>query len=200
MAGGVEKRRPAGRIHFPRGAFRMSRIAFLLVIFAGCAKASESPAPVETATPQAAEAVTPLAASPLESGVAYLIKQQSPDGAWRSDLYATFKDGPALTPLVVVALQEVNEPEASATGKAARKGSDYLASFVNADGSIKGGNGDIDYPVYTAALSVIVLSHPDNKDLLKARDAWLKYLLDRQLTEKLDWKPDDKQYGGWSYC
>jgi hypothetical protein len=54
--------------------------------------------------------------------------------------------------------------------------------------------------VYTAALSVIALSHPDNKDLLKARDAWLKYLLDRQLTEKLGWKPDDKQYGGWGYC
>ena len=67
-------------------------------------------------------------------------------------------------------------------------------------GSIKGGNGDIDYPVYTAALSVIALSHPDNKDLLKARDAWLKYLLGRQLTEKLGWKPEDKQYGGWGYC
>jgi hypothetical protein len=133
----------------------------------------------------------------LASGVAFLVKQQSPDGAWRSDLYATFKDGPALTPLVVVALQEAGDPAAK---DAIRKGSEYLASLVSADGSIKGGNGDIDYPVYTAALSVIALSHADNKDLLKARDAWLKFLLDRQLTEKLGWKPEDKQYGGWGYC
>src|SRR5262245_42770070 len=42
----------------------------------------------------------------LAAGVEYLLKQQSEDGAWRSDVYATFKDGTALTPLVVAALQE----------------------------------------------------------------------------------------------
>src|SRR5207249_2787990 len=25
-------------------------------------------------------------------------------------------------------------------------------------------------------------------------------LLDRQLTEKHGWKPEDKEYGGWGYC
>src|SRR5262249_34650554 len=83
---------------------------------------------------------------------------------------------------------------------AIRKGSEYLAKLVKPDGTIDRPEGDIDYPVYTAALSVIALSQPENKDLLKARDAWLKYLLDRQLTAKLGWKPEDKQYGGWGYC
>ena len=33
----------------------------------------------------------------------------------------------------------------------------------------------------------------------KARDAWLAYLRERELTEDLGWQPADKQYGGWGY-
>ena len=133
----------------------------------------------------------------IASGVKYLIDQQSADGTWRSDTYATFKSGTALTPLVVHALQETGD---AAAADAIRKGCDYLAKLVKPDGSIEGANGDLDYPVYTAAVSVIALSHPDQKRHAKARDAWLKFLLSQQLTEGLGWKPDDKQYGGWGYC
>src|SRR6266851_4434020 len=31
----------------------------------------------------------------------FLVSQQSKDGAWRSDVYGTFKDGTALTPLAL---------------------------------------------------------------------------------------------------
>jgi hypothetical protein len=140
-------------------------------------------------------------AVPLPWGIAFLVAQQSPDGAWRSDVYGTFKDGTALTPLVVCALQEAGEFGASVPDvrEAIGKGSEYLAKLVKPDGSIDV-EGGVDYPVYTAALAAVALSHPDNKDHLKARDAWLKYLLERQLTEKLGWKPDDKEFGGWGYC
>ena len=33
-----------------------------------------------------------------------------------------------------------------------------------------------------------------------ARDAWLNYLRERQLTETLGWQPSDRPYGGWGYC
>lgn len=131
----------------------------------------------------------------LEAASSYLIGQQSSDGAWRSEVYATFRDGKALTPLVVVALQKANT-----AAKARRKGAEFLAHFVRSDGTIDEGEDGIDYPVYTASLSVIALSHPENADLRMARDSWLRFLLERQLTENLGWSPDDKPYGGWGYC
>lgn len=140
-------------------------------------------------------------ADPVADGqaraVAFLLKQQSDDGAWRSDVYATFKDGTALTPLVLCALQDAAD---SADSTAARqKASDWLAKMAKPDGTIDEGKEGIPYQVYTAALTVTALSHPENERHVKARDAWLKYLLARQLNEKNGWEFKDKQYGGWGY-
>jgi hypothetical protein len=165
----------------------MSRLAVILFsLLAGCSPPPAVPDPPPTPARSPADA--------LAAGVKYLVGRQSPDGAWRSDVYATFKDGPALTPLVVVALQAAGDPASAA---ARRKGSEYLAGLIRPDGTAVA---EIDYPAYTAALSAVALSHPDNQDLLAARDRWLRYLLDRQLTERLGWSPDDKEYGGWGYC
>jgi squalene-hopene/tetraprenyl-beta-curcumene cyclase len=135
-------------------------------------------------------------------GVGFLLKQQWPDGAWRSDVYATFKDGTALTPLVVVALQDAADAQFSSipSADARKKAVAWLAKFVKEDGTIDPGPDGFDYPIYTAALTVKALSHPENAAHHKARDAWVKYILERQLTEKLGWKPEEKQYGGWGYC
>ncbi|HEY2909953.1 MAG TPA: prenyltransferase/squalene oxidase repeat-containing protein, partial [Gemmataceae bacterium] len=128
----------------------------------------------------------------ITSGIAYLVKHQSPDGSWRSDRYATFKDGTALTPLVVCALQK-----AGGSPEAVRQGCQFLAKSIPI-----GDEGTLDYPAYTAALSVTALSREVRRvpELRKARDAWLKYLLERQLTERLGWKPEDREFGGWGYC
>ncbi|MFL5338631.1 MAG: hypothetical protein ACJ8F7_00555, partial [Gemmataceae bacterium] len=79
----------------------------------------------------------------------FLISKQSTDGAWRSDLVGTFKDGTALTPLVLLALLH-----AGAKSLVIWDGAKWLARMVKPDGSImppeKHG---FDYPVYTAALT-----------------------------------------------
>jgi len=142
------------------------------------------------------------ARQPIEAlavGTSDLVNRQSPDGAWRSDTYATFKSGTALTPLAVIALQRVLKPSGDGPSPI-HGGCDFLAKLVKADGIIEGADGEIDYPVYTAALTVVALSHPSQAKHVKARDAWLRFLLDRQLTEANGWQPADKPFGGWGYC
>jgi hypothetical protein len=134
----------------------------------------------------------------LASGGPYLIAQQAADGAWRSDHYGALKDGASLTPLVLQALRAL--PASPERDEAYRRGLAYLASFVNPDGTIDPGPYGFNQPVHTSAGTVLLFSAENTASGRKARDAWLAYLRERQLTEALGWQPADKEYGGWGYC
>jgi squalene-hopene/tetraprenyl-beta-curcumene cyclase len=126
----------------------------------------------------------------------FLLARQESDGAWRSDSYGTFKDGTALTPLVLNALLAAAPDRERAIARAA----DYLAAMVRLDGDITPPSYGFDFSLYTAALTVTALSDPAAAGRTTARDAWLVYLRRRQLTEDLGWKPEDRAYGGWGYA
>jgi squalene-hopene/tetraprenyl-beta-curcumene cyclase len=134
----------------------------------------------------------------LLSATAFLLDRQSPDGAWRSNIYGLFKTGDALTPLVLRAL--VATPFLPELLPRLQNGACYLAALARPDGSIDEGPHGLSYPAYTAALTVLVLSHPVFAAHQGARDAWLAYLRERQLTESLGWQPHDREYGGWGYA
>jgi hypothetical protein len=141
------------------------------------------------AAPSAAEIDRALAAA-----VCYLEGRQSPDGAWRSDIYGVFRGGDALTPLVLHALHECGGAEDSL-----RRGAEYLAGMARPDGTIDTGPWGLSYPAYTAALAVGVLAQPCHAEHHTAADTWLSFLRHRQLTESLGWTPADREYGGWGY-
>jgi squalene-hopene/tetraprenyl-beta-curcumene cyclase len=128
--------------------------------------------------------------------IQFLVECQSEDGAWKSDNYGVFKDGTALTPLALSALLAV-KPEHESARKAGR----WLAEFVKADGSIQPPSYGFDFSLYMSALAVTAFSHRiwEGK-YASQRDAWLKYLRQRQLIEELGWRPEDREYGGWGYC
>lgn len=170
---------------------RSLRVVLLVVSVAGCSR-REEPAPQ----------ASPLAEPAVAKGIAYLVERQSAEGAWRSDGYATFRDGTALTPLVLGALLDAADAGFDTTESAAarKRAAAWLAKFAQPDGTIDPGPDGLEYPVYTAALSVQALSHPECVEHRSARDAWVKFLQERQLTEELGWNPDDKPYGGWGYC
>jgi squalene-hopene/tetraprenyl-beta-curcumene cyclase len=133
---------------------------------------------------------------PLAAAVRFLLDRQSPDGAWRSDTYGAFKEGDALTPLVLHSLQAV--PADAAVRAAIWKGTAFLAALAEPGGGIDGGPYGLNYPVYTAALTVLALSRASGHEA--ARATWLAYLRERQLTEALGWQPADVEYGGWGYA
>jgi hypothetical protein len=191
----------------------------LLVVALGCARKTEptyafnatpldlprpssQPAPPDGSIPPPREVKVRSRAEALALGVDYLLKQQSADGAWRSDVYATFKDGTALTPFTVTALQEAHDAgvRTPTTEAALNKGCAFLAAFTKPDGTVTPPADGFDYPLYTAALTLKAFSHSTATDFAKHRAAWVKYLKERQLTEPLGWKPEEKQYGGWGYC
>ncbi len=158
------------------------RLAPLALLLAGCSAPAAPPRAADTA-----------------AAVGFLLKRQSPDGAWRSDGYAAFKDGTALTPLVLTALQDAAALPGPDAAAARRKAADFLGTFV-VEGAVREPAGGFDYPVYTAALALRALSYPENRDRGAARAAWAAYLLARQLAEANGWTPADGHYGGWGYC
>jgi squalene-hopene/tetraprenyl-beta-curcumene cyclase len=135
--------------------------------------------------------------SPVLSKAAdYLVSKQQRDGTWRSDLHGMFKFGDALTPLCLQALLVSAPQRREPIAKAAA----WLAAFAKPDGKIEEPEFGFEFAAYIAALAVITLSHPKCPKHDSARQAWLKYLRQRQLTEELGWTTDDPQYGGWGYC
>jgi squalene-hopene/tetraprenyl-beta-curcumene cyclase len=166
-----------------------SRIGSLLAVaslaLAGCGGPAPAPTPAEVDRVGRA----------LDSAGRFLTSHQSADGAWRSDVYGNFQKGDALTPLVLEALARIDPG-----GESFRKGSDYLARLVPEAGKLDADAVELDYPVYTAAGAVVVLSRPENGRHRRAREAWLAYLRQLQLTEELGWQPTDREYGGWGYA
>ncbi len=75
-----------------------------------------------------------VGSDPRGKATAWLIDHQSPDGAWRSDTYGAFRDGRALTPLVL----RVMPP-----GDAAEKACRWLSE--------NGGKLFDDYPIHLAS-------------------------------------------------
>lgn len=194
---------------------RFKLFALALLIGFGCTRKEPAPtvetphAPPPVVTPPDDGSIPPprlvkvrTRAHALARGVEFLLKRQSPDGAWRSDVYATFKDGTALTPLAVATLQEAHDagahtPEVEA---AIKTGLTWLAQFTKPDGTVVPPADGFDYPLYTASLTLKALAHASAKDFASQRAAWVRYIKERQLTETLGWQPEEKQYGGWGYC
>ena len=186
--------------------FRSRRLwllpALALVTQPGCYDSQAVSEPSAAATISSTAAVSqPTLVDKINVSLAgaarFLSKQQSTDGAWRSDVYAPFKEGDALTPCVLMALTAL--PREQQPADCLRRGRAYLESLVGADGAIAPPRYGVAYPVYTAAGALISLANQSDAKAISARDAWLVYLRGRQLTEANGWSPGDAFYGGWGY-
>jgi hypothetical protein len=111
---------------------------------------------------------------PRSAAVAWLLKQQSGDGAWRSDTYGAFRDGRALTPVVLRALVIERAAEAVCRKACAWLLENRATLFE-------------EYPVHLA--SAILESSTRLPDLKPLADTAKDHLLELQC----------RGNGGWSY-
>jgi squalene-hopene/tetraprenyl-beta-curcumene cyclase len=166
-----------------------------LILFGGCSRPASHSSPARLGETRDARIVA------RDRGVAYLLSRQSADGAWRSDIYGQFKNGDALTPQVVVALQRC--PETPEIVAAVERGIAWLRRFVidgNGEQLIVDPDAHLQYPVYTASLAVMALSDPRQQQHANVRDAWMRFLIEHQFREENGWHENDWQLGGWGYA
>lgn len=135
----------------------------------------------------------------MRRGATFLLRQQSFDGAWRSEVYGAFKRGDALTPLALralIAIPAQSTPGTAQVEHAIQRGSDALAAWAPGE---EDAPGPPLFAVYTAAQAIEVLSHSSDPEDLAAREAWTAELAGRQLTEALGWSAEEAFFGGWGY-
>jgi squalene-hopene/tetraprenyl-beta-curcumene cyclase len=150
------------------------------------------------ATSSSAEALPTRIDRMLDRARTFLLAQQDGDGSFRSKTYGHFKDGRALSPIVLSALLFV-PPDDPKIRAAYDKGVDFVASLVNADGKVDPGRFGLGYPVYSAAGAILVLSVPVNARHAPAKEALVDFLWAHQLDESNGWTEKDWSYGGWGY-
>jgi len=191
----ISDRRSQSRVthHVSRLARCLSALLFLA---GGCG--TDRPPPPAAAPPGTTDLVARLDAS-LAKAAQYLVSKQSDDGAWRSETYGCFRDGPELSPHILSGLfflPQVGE----GVRPAFDKGASFMMKLVTKDGQVDPGPHGLNFPVLTAgsASRVVVLEKKDEPHL-RARSAWLAYLRERQLAEANGWPPDDPAYGGWGF-
>jgi hypothetical protein len=162
-------------------------------------------------------------AEPLGRAHCYLAARQSPDGAWRSGRYAAFRDGDALTPVVLWAVM----PEAAFPGRSKycgrseggspddwfgrdaqtggrdahstrdlfARGMDWLRDFTDALRDRDDPWLALRYPLFTASYSAQVLARSGDADRAAV---WVKIIRALRTSGGLGWPAHDPMCGAWS--
>jgi hypothetical protein len=142
-------------------------------------------------------AVTAAASRPQEivtaRGCRFLCEQQSADGAWRSQQYGAFRQGDALTPLVVCALQESLQRDAVLQNAIAR-GVAWLRALANE----RINNGEpwrkLAYPLFSAAFATQVFATAQDDTTMRF---WLTIVKALRIRASLGWPRSSPVNGAW---
>ncbi len=114
----------------------------------------------------------------LRPAVRFLAARQSPDGAWRSEHYAAFRDGDALTPLVLWALPS--------EGAVFARGLAWLERLTAA-------RSELSYPLFTASYAAQVFTFVGDP---QRAAVWGEVVASLQTSTALGWPAE--ACGAWS--
>jgi hypothetical protein len=127
----------------------------------------------------------------LQAGIAFLVSRQAADGAWRSTKYAAFRNGDALTPLVLWALQSSGDASAK---EAVSRGIEWIEHLTARQSALAEPWTNLSYPLFTAGYSAQVLSSVE-KD---RANFWADLVERLRISESLGWPAGDAACGAWS--
>ena len=130
-------------------------------------------------------------AAALRAAARFLAARQSPDGAWRSAQYGAFRDGDALTPLVLWALADTPGADAESIARGLR----WLEKLTATQSARPEPWAELRYPLFTASYAAQVFA--------KAGDArraafWADLVERLRIAPALGWPAHDPACGAWS--
>ncbi len=137
----------------------------------------------------AARPVAPRHTAAWRSALEFLASRQAPDGAWRSARYAAFRDGDALTPVVLWAVQDKPGAEAIIESGVRR-----LERLTDAQSRREEPWMELRYPLFTASYAAQVLARAGDGG--RAR-VWTGLIERLRTSEELGWPSGDPACGAW---
>ncbi|MEP7218063.1 MAG: prenyltransferase/squalene oxidase repeat-containing protein [Bacteroidota bacterium] len=136
----------------------------------------------------------------LQRACAYLWKEQSPDGSWKSAHYAVMRSGQTLTPFILNTLLDIPERIVPRPDGAVDKALDFIKANTDNRGVL--GLRDsliLEYPNYSTAYALRCLlkaNRPQDKPLI---EKMVKYLASEQYNESRGFDSLSPAYGGWGF-
>jgi hypothetical protein len=140
----------------------------------------------------AAKLAMPDYAGPLRAALAFLESRQSRDGAWRSDHYGAFREGDALTPLALWAMQDA--PALAAPGGAFIRGLRWLERLTDAQAQNEETGEETRYPLFTASYAAQVFAKAGDK---RRAGVWAARIARLRIRYALGWPVHDPACGAW---
>ena len=134
----------------------------------------------------------------MQKSIAWLWKQQSPDGAWHSQTHAVLKDGKALTPYILYHLLQIPEDKFTRPKGGVQRGVEFIQREIRASMTMSEDSLPmLNYPNYSAAYALKVLCFLQQDTALQ--NILVGHLLREQFIEHRGITPDNLAYGGWGY-
>ena len=122
------------------------------------------------------------------AGGRFLASRQAPDGAWRSAHYGAFRDGDALTPVVLWALAGADSP-------ARARGLGWLRRLTAVQAARAEPWTGLAYPLFTASYSAQVFAAGGDWDRAAF---WAEVASALRIRAALGWADGDPACGAWS--
>ena len=128
----------------------------------------------------------------LRAALGFLAGRQSSDGAWRSDQYGAFREGDALTAVVLWAMQKA--PLELAAAGVFTRGLRWLERLTDSQRPLAETPCELRYPLFTASYAAQVFANIGDA---RRGAQWAAIIEELRISSALGWPENDPSCGAW---